>query len=152
LNPGRSLFPSVKPVLSTSSTWNQGDLLKFDTTNKILNAVTGSGDGALTVGCAVNTVVSGVNPSPYQGTAVDASAAIEDMGGPLYGNVFSLLLKTGDTFNPGDKGYLTSDPQTLTSSATGSAVATYQGPLVTSAPSGTFGDFLVGAPYTQVTV
>lgn len=149
VNPGRSLFASLLPVLSTSSTWNQGDILAYDATNKILNAATGSGSGANVVGFAVNTMVKGIMPSPYQGTAVDASAAIEDAAGPLFGNVGSFLIKTGDSFNPGDPCYLTGDPQTLTATATGSSVGIYQGMPITSAPSGTNGDFLIGARWQQ---
>jgi hypothetical protein len=149
VNPGRSLFASLIPVLSTSCTWNQGDLLTYDQTNNIVNAVTGSGSGANIVGVAVNAITKGVMPSPYQGTAVDASQAIEDAAGPLYGNVFSFLINTGDSFKPGDQAYLTGDPQTLTSAATGSSVGIYQGAAVTSAPSGTYGDFLIGSRYRQ---
>lgn len=149
VNPGRSLFASLKPVLSTSCNWNQGDILSYDATNNIVNATTGSGSGANVVGVAVNTIVSGIMPSPYQGTAVDASQAIEDAAGPLFGNVFSMLIKTGDTFVPGQLCYLTGDPQTLTASATGSAVGIYQGQGITSAPSGTFGDFMIGARYNM---
>jgi hypothetical protein len=147
VNPGRSLFASLKPVLSTSCNWNQGDILAYDATNNIVNAVTGTGSSANVVGVAVNTIVSGVMPSPYQGTAVDASAAIEDAAGPLFGNVFSMALKTGDSWVPGQKAYLTSDPQTLTSAVTGNAVGIFQGAAVTSAASGTYGDFLMGAAY-----
>lgn len=152
VNPGRSLFPGLLPVLSTSSTWNQGDLLFYDNTNHILNAVTGSGNGANCVGVAVNTIVAGKMPSPYQGTDVDASTAIEDAGGPLYGNVFSLVINTGDSFVPGQKCYLTTDPQTVTATAAGTAVGYYVGPAVTSAAAGTVGDFMIGAPYSPVTL
>ena len=145
--PGRSLFASLKPVLSTSCTWNQGDILKYVAASNILQPVTGSGDGGLVVGVAVNAITNGVMPSPYQGTAVDASVAIEDAAGPLYGNVFSMALNTGDSWVPGQKAYLTGDPQTLTSSVTGAPVAIYQGPAITSAASGTYGDFMVGQTY-----
>lgn len=147
VNPGRSLFASLKPVLSTACTWNQGDILKYDPTNDVLKPVTGSGDGGLVVGVAVNSITAGIMPSPYQGTAVDASQAIEDAAGPLFGNVFSMALNTGDSWVPGQKAYLTGDPQTLTSAVTGAFVGIYQGPAVTSAASGTYGDFLIGQTY-----
>jgi hypothetical protein len=145
---GRSVFASLKPVLSTSCTWNQGDLIAYDNTNKILNAVTGTGSSGLVVGVAVNTIVDGVMPSPYQGTAVDASQAIEDAAGPLYGCVFNMNMVSGDSWQPGQKAYLTADPQTLTSAVTGGAVGIYQGQPVTSAVTDQSGDFLIGCPYS----
>jgi hypothetical protein len=92
-------------------------------------------------------MTNGVMPSPYQGTAVDASQAIEDAAGPLYGNVFSMALKSGDSWSAGAKAYLAGDPQTLTSAVTGNPVAIFQGLSVTSAASGTYGDFLVAQTY-----
>jgi hypothetical protein len=145
----KSLFSSAKPVLSTASNWNQGDILAYDATNNIINAVTGTGSSANLVGVAVNTVVSGKQPSPYSGTAVDASQAIEDMAGPRYGSIFTMSLNTGDIWVPGQAAYLMSDPQTLTSAVTGNSVGIYQGPAITSAASGTTGDFLIGARYLQ---
>lgn len=147
VNPGRSLFASLKPVLSTACTWNQGDILTYDATNNVLKAATGSGSGANLVGVAVNTIVAGIMPSPYQGTAVDASQAIEDASGPLFGNVFQMNMVSGDAWQPGQLAYLTGDPQTVTSAATGSAVGVYQGAAVASAVTGQFGDFMIGARY-----
>lgn len=152
INPGRSLFASLKPVLSTNSNWNQGDILFYDNVNKIVNAVTGFGNSASVVGVAVNTIVKGVMPSPFLGTAVDGSQAIEDAAGPLYANTFSMFINTGDSFNPGQSCYLTTDPQTVTAAASGTAVGYYVGQPIVSAPSGTLGDFMIGAPFTPVQV
>lgn len=144
----KSLFESLKPVLSASSTWNQGDLLAFDATNKIVIAATGAGSAANILGVARNTMSSGKMPSPYQGTDVDASQAIEDAAGPVYGVVASLVLATGAAFNPGDPVYISStDPQTVGSSATGSSVGIFVGAAVASAAAGQYGDILVGARY-----
>lgn len=150
VNPGRSLFASIKPVISSSTlcTWNQGDILCMDST-QVLRPVTGSGDGTIVVGVAVNSMTNGVMPSPYQGTAVDASAAVEDAAGPLYGNVFSMQLASGVTFTPGNKIYLAGDPQTVTSSATGAAVGIFQGQAVTTSTTGTYGDCLIGKTYLE---
>jgi hypothetical protein len=148
----KSLFESALPVLSTAVTYNQGDLIAFDTTNHILKPVAASGDATNLLGVARQTVVSGKIASPYQGTAVDASQAIEDFAGPVYGIVASLVLTTGDTISSGQKVYLTtSDPQTVTVTDTfggGHNVGIYQGKAITSAPSGTFIDVLVGASYS----
>jgi len=147
-NQAKSIFESLKPVLAASAacTWNQGDLLCFDNTNKIVVPVTGSGSGAQILGVARNTVSSGLPVSPYQGTAVDASEAISDMAGPAFGVVAFFTLKTGDAFNPGDPVYLTTtNPQTVTSGAAGSAVGVYVGAVVASAAAGQQGNVLVGA-------
>ena len=148
VRPG-SLFESMKPVLSSASgcTWNQGDILCMDLNVGYLRPVTGSGDSSIVVGVAVVSITNGVKPSPYQGTAVDASAAIEDESGPVYGCVFQMVLATGAAFTPGKPVYLTSDPQTVTSVSAGNAVGIFQGSSVASAASGSYGDVLIGANF-----
>lgn len=144
----KSLFESAYPVLSSSSNWNQGDMLAFDATNKILNAVTGTGSAANLCGVAVQTIVNGKVPSPYQGTAVDASQAISDVEGPQYGVVCAFYLTSGNAFTPGVKVYIGADAQTVSTTATGSSVGIYQGAAVTPSGSGTVGDVLIGARYS----
>lgn len=145
----KSIFESALPVLSTSCNWNQGDLLSFDATNKILNAVTGSGSSANLCGIAGQTIIAGVVPSPYLGTQVDASVGLSDLAGPSYGNVYSMVLKSGDSFTPGALVYATTDPQTVTVTSAGSAVGIFNGRAVTPAVTGTFGDVLIGSQYNQ---
>lgn len=147
----RSLFESALPVLSTLSTWNDGDILFFDATNKIINAITGDGCIANLVGVAQQSVKNGIVPSPYQGTAVDASVGFSDMEGPAYGDIFSMVLKSGDSFTPGIPVYATTDPQTVTVTNPGSGnnVGIFQGPAVTPSVTGTFGDVLIGARYNM---
>lgn len=150
----KSLFESMVPVLSSASgcTWNQGDILCMDANVKYLRPVTGSGDSTIVVGCALVSITNGVKPSPYQGTAVDASAAIEDEGGPMYGSVFQMTLATGAAFVPGAAVYLTSDPQTVTSVSAGSSVGIFQGRSVASAASGQLGDVLIGARFAYTDI
>lgn len=146
---GKSVFASALPVLSTSVNYNQGDLLAFDTSNKILKAAA-TGDGANCLGVAINTIVDGLPKSPYQGTAVDASEGLSDMGGPLYGVVASLILDTGSTLDPGDAVYYsTVDAQHVSATQPGSdpSIGIYVGPSVSSSAAGTKGDILVGARY-----
>lgn len=146
----KSLFESAFPVLSSAVTYNQGDILAFDTSSKILKPFSATGDAANLLGVARQTIVSGVAKSPYSGTAVDASVGISDVAGPQYGVVASFLLTTGDSLSPGDKVYAsTSDPQTVTATnnAGGANLGIYQGRTVTSAASGTYVDVLVGARY-----
>lgn len=144
----KSMFESAKPVLSTAVTFNQGDLIAFDTTNKVLKAFAASGDGANILGVARNTIVSGVMPSPIQGTAVDASQAIEDLAGPGYGVVAFFKATAGDTWNPGDAVYGSlTDAQTVQKTALGSSIGIYQGSAIASAVAGQSILVLVGARY-----
>lgn len=146
----RSLFDSAKKVLTSSVTFNQGDLIAFDTSNHILKAVSATGDAANILGVAVEKISSGVVSSPYTGTAVDSSVAIEDIKGPVYGVVATMTMKTGDTFHPGDKAYVVaSDAQTVTATnpGDGNYIGIYQGALVSSASAGQTGEFLIGCRY-----
>lgn len=143
----KSLFDSVLPFLSSSVSYNQGDLIAFDVTNSVIKAVTGSGDGAQFLGVAPTTVVNGLPKQAYQGTAVDSSTGPSDMAGPLYSVVASLFLTSGDTFTQGGPIYLTTDAQTVTSTPAGSAIGVFVGPTVTPAASGSKGDCKVGLVY-----
>jgi hypothetical protein len=147
----KSIFASAQPVLSSAVSFNQGDLIAFDTTDKILKAVTADTDGANILGVAPVSVSGGKIVSPYQGTAVDAAQAITDMSGPIFGVVAKLKLLAGDAFEPGDKVYLTvaGDAQTVTSTDPGDHmhVGIYQGVSVGSAAAGQEGEVLVGARY-----
>lgn len=151
VNP-KSLIAAAKAALAANAgcTFNQGDILCYDANAKYLRPVTGSGDSTIVVGAALQTVSSGVMPSPIQGTAVDGAAAIEDMAGPMYGSTFRFALASGQNYPTLCKLYLTTtDAQTLSSAATGSYVGIYQGPALTSAPTGTFGEVLLGATYNM---
>ena len=146
----KSIFESAKDVLSTTNDWNQGDLLAFDTTAKVIKAVTATADAQFILGVAKNTVVDGKVKSPYQGTAVDAAAAYEDIAGPVYGVIVELTMKTGDAFAHGDKIYVTTtDAQTITVTDPGDHyhIGVYQGKTVASAAAGQKGLFLIGARY-----
>ncbi|MBX4188338.1 MAG: hypothetical protein KW793_04375 [Candidatus Doudnabacteria bacterium] len=145
----KSLFTSALPVLSSAVTYNQGDLIAFNTSTKVLK-VAATGDGANILGVAVNTVVSGLPKSPYQGTAVDASQGASDMEGPVYGVVASLYLTSGDAFVLGAPVYLTADPQTVTVTQPGSdpSIGVFVGQAaITPAASGTKGDIQIGLRY-----
>ena len=145
----KSIFESAKAVVTSAVTFNQGDLIAFDTVNYRLKAVTADTDAPNFLGVARQTIVSGVVKSPYQGTAVDAAAAIDDITGPVYGVVASLILKTGDAFTPGCKVYLTADAQTVTVTDPGThdPIGVYQGKNVASATAGQKGEILVGSRF-----
>lgn len=143
----KSLFDSALPVLSSSVSYNQGDLIAFDTGSNVLKVVASSGDAANFLGVAVNTVVNGLPKQAYQGTAVDSSVGMSDMEGPVYSVVASLYLTSGEAFVPGGSVYVTSDAQTVSSSANGTAIGVFVGPAVTPSASGTKGDVKVGLVY-----
>lgn len=148
----KSIFESAKTVIDATVSYNQGDLIAFDGSANLLKAVTAYGDAVGFLGVAKQTIVLGVVKSPYTGTAVDAAQAVEDIAGPVYGVVASLILKTADAFNPGDKVYLTSNAQTISSvnpgsgdtPATDNYIGIYQGKVVASATAGQKGDILLG--------
>ena len=58
----KTIFGSALGVLSTSVTYNQGDLIAFDATNKILKPVTGAGDAANILASRSNIVTGLQNP------------------------------------------------------------------------------------------
>jgi hypothetical protein len=142
VRPG-SAFESAKAVISSASTWNQGDLVYFDDVNNVLKAVTGDTDAATFCGIARQSIVAGKPVSPYQGTAVDAAQAIEELGGPQFGVIAKLKLKSGDSFAPGDLVYASSvDAQTVSVSGT-NAIGIFQDAAIV-ASSGSEGQVLIG--------
>lgn len=146
---GRSMFASALPVLSSAVSYNQGDLLCFDTSGNVL-AVAATANVANFLGVAINTVVSGVPASPYPGVPVTEAAS--DMGGPLFGVVATFTLETGSDLAPGDLVYLSAvGAQTVADSDPGSngSIGIYtgtQGTLASSA-AGQKVDILVGARF-----
>jgi hypothetical protein len=138
-----SAFESAKSVISSASTWNQGDLVYFDDTANVLKAVTSDANCATFCGIARQSVVAGKLVSSYQGTSVDAAQAIEELGGPQSGVIAKLKLKSGDTFNPGDLVYGDStDAQTVSSAGT-NAIGIFQDAAIV-ASSGSEGQVLLG--------
>lgn len=146
----QSVFPSIKNFLSSAVSYNQGDLIAFDTSTKLVKAVTATADAAHFLGVAINTVVNGKIKSPYIGTAVDASAAFEEVAGPEYGCVFKLKAKTGDAFVKGDLVYLTTvDAQTVTVTDPGDGlyIGVYLGGAIASAAAGQLIEVMIKQRY-----
>lgn len=130
-----SIFESMKALLAATVSFNQGDLLIYDTSAFTVRKPTTEAEFITFLGIARQTVVNGVIAAPYT-TAVDATAAIADVPGPQYGVVAKLQLKTGDTLNPGALvyGYPTQGPRVCQASGT-KAIGVYQGPAVTGGAS-----------------
>jgi hypothetical protein len=155
--PGKSLFEDGKTVAG-SSTWNQGDLVCFDTSSHSVRVVAATGDAVTIVGVADNNVISGKLVGPYTGlTQVDAAQSSPGFVGPKYGVTARLKLHTGDAFVLGCKVYLSDgdDTQTVTSTAPdanyiGIFVGS-GGSAVASAAADQLGDILIGARYPSAT-
>lgn len=151
--PGKSIFEDGKAAVDSSSTWKQGDLLKFDTSAHALRIVSSTADAATFVGIADNSVTSGKLVGPYDGlTQVDTAQVSPGFVGPKYGVTARLTLKTGDAFNIGSLVYLTDggDSQTVTSTDPGSTdhIGVFVGlTAVASAVAGQTGDILIGARF-----
>lgn len=153
---GKSLFAEGKNFVASSTSWKQGDLLAFDTSNHVIKVVASTADALTFVGIADNVVTSGKLAGPYDGlTAVDAAQVSPGFIGPKFGVIAQMKLKTSDTFNPGDKVYLVDggDSQTVTSSnpGDGNYIGIYQGPLASSVAAGSQGPILIGCRYPAAT-
>jgi len=140
VRPG-SIFESALSVISSAISFNQGDLLYLDTATHLIKALDSDAHAANVLGIARNTVVNGKLVSSYSGTAVDAAQAIADIAGPQYGVIALLSLKSGDTFNAGDKVYYGGDAQTVSSTGT-NAVGIFQDASIT-ASAGSTGKVLI---------
>lgn len=129
----KSVFMDATQVIPSSLSYNQGDLLAFDSSSHIVKLMSAESDASTFLGVAVNTVVSGKLKSPYTGTAVDAVSGDNCIQGPVFGDIVKLQLKNGDSLNPGD--YVYADPSTGNANvqATGTKpIGVYQGATVTA--------------------
>jgi hypothetical protein len=143
VTPG-SIFEEASAVISSSVSFNQGDLLVFDDTNNVLKKPAAEAEGATFLGVARCSIASGKLVSPYN-TDVVASQAASAIPGPQYGVICKLTLKTSSSLNPGDLVYL--DPATGTDgiAVTGTkAIGIYQGPALTGSAAGLKVEVLLG--------
>lgn len=140
----RSVFPDMKALISSTSTWNQGDLLEYNTSTHVVQLVTAASTGAKFLGVAATPVVKGNMPPVYT-TLVDGSQAVIDMAGPLYGSVYLVQLKSGDAITPGTGVYIDQAATligaagnrgvTVTQPTSGVIIGWYQGPSLTAGAS-----------------
>lgn len=156
----KSLFEDGKAATTSSSTWNQGELICMDSSGHYLRRVAATTDADTLVGMSDNVIISGKLAGPYDGlTAVDAAQVSPGFVGPKYGATAQVTLNTGDTVTPGAKLYLVDGADTATVSVTdgggsghtGSYVGIYLGSGVTSAAAGTQIPMLVGARWPNGT-
>lgn len=141
----KSLFESAKAVIGSTTTYDQGDLLIFDDATNRIRRPTTEAECSTFCGIAINSLVNGKEVSPYN-TDVVGSQSISDQPGPLYGVVARLVLKTGDSINPGDDVF--HDPVTgfrgVTSTPGTKSIGLYQGPAIAGAAAGTEIPVLIG--------
>ena len=140
-----SVFESAKNLISSSISFNQGDLLYLDTTNHLLKVFAAETDSANFMGVAVVTVVNGKIASPYN-TDVVASQSVQDVAGPLVGVIAKCVLKTGDSLNPGQLVglYPAAGTRGVSSTVTTNAIGVYQGPVIATAAAGTEVEIYIG--------
>lgn len=149
----KSIFESAKNVISSTTSFLQGDLLIFDTSTKVLRVAATEAEGATFCGVARLSISLGKPVSPYQGTAVDAAQAIVDIPGPTYGVVAKCIILTGDSVNPGDNIFLSPGVGTRGVASTGTkAIGTYEGPAIAGAAALTQIEVLLGARYPNDTL
>lgn len=146
----KSVFPAAQGVTPSTLSYEQGDLLCFDATAHAIKHAAAESEGSTFLGVALETVVLGKLKRPYV-TDVDASQAPSSTPGPDFGDTHKVVLKTGDTVNPGDLIYLYPAQGTRAVQAAGTkAIGVYVGQVaVTGGPSDqpTEIEALVGARY-----
>ncbi len=154
----KQIFPDVRGITSALSDWSQGDLLIFDTTSNIVRACTAEAEAAYSLGIAQQDVVDGVQTQPYGSLATGAQVVSMAVNGPLYGNSYNMVLKTGDSLSPGalvypyPAGGAAAVAATAASTAT-KAIGVYVGHVaVASAAAGTQIECLIGANYPNQTL
>jgi len=153
----KQLLPDIKAFVSSSTNFTQGDHQILDPSTYLVRAPTAESEAQYYLGYAAIDAASGKPLSPYPGTAVDAAAAIPSMPGPLFGNVASYTLKTGDSINPGANVYVYLPgsgtlPNQYVSSTGTKPIGMYEGAAITSAASGTLINVLIGARYPNDTL
>lgn len=143
----KSIFESALNLISTSSTWVQGELLCLDTSTHLIRRVAATGDAATILGLARQSITSGVPVGPVTGIVDAVNPSVRDIGGPEYGIIGNMKLKVADVFNPGVPVYLADTLDTMTVSVTdpgdGLYIGVYQGAAVTAA-AGSEGPVLLG--------
>lgn len=142
----KTVVPDIKPMIDSTTSFNQGDLLVFNATSKKVVLPSLETEGATFLGVAPVTIVNGHVKDVY-GTDVDAATAITAVPGPEYGSVWKLVLKTGDAITAGALVYLDPASGTRHVSITGTkAIGVYQGAALT-AVAGQEIEVLVGSRY-----
>ena len=143
----RSIFSDVGGLVTNTTSWEQGDILVFDSIAHKVKAASVEADGLTVLGCALQSIINGVEKGPYTGVT-DNAASIKSgaISGPLYGNEVELNVLAGETLNPGDLVYI-SDAKTIKASGT-KAIGIYIGSkVITAAAAGQVALCLIGSRF-----
>lgn len=142
----KTIYPNATPLIPLSLSFNEGDLLCYDSSAHLIKLPTAETDGATFLGVAPITVVNGKPKAAYV-TDVDASVGQPAMPGPQYGSVYYVHLKAGDAVVPGSALYIDATGtvgRNVTSTGT-KQIGIYQGPALTAPTGGQQVEMLVGA-------
>lgn len=131
-----TLYADIKALITSSVSFNAGDLLIMNTSSHIVALPASETDGANFIGVAVVTVVSGQVASAIS-TDVDASVAAGSIPGPEFGDEYKVILSAGLTAHPGDKLYLDPTTGSRNVAVTGTKpVGIYVGATITAVTGG----------------
>jgi hypothetical protein len=142
------VFPDISKLLSSTATFNQGDLLMYDPVNYIVARLPSEASAASFLGISTVTVSNGNIVSPYS-TSNDAAISVPSLNGPMYGVVALAICQTGTSLNPGVAIYAspTTDAGQGVAATGTTIIGTYQGPTVTSTVAGQQIEVLFGSRY-----
>lgn len=152
----KALFEAGINFVDSTISFNQGDLMCYDTGSNLIRKVAATTDGVTFLGIAPVKIVSGVLAGPYTGLSdLTSVAQPQAFLGPIYGVTANMILKTGDAFLDGVKVYLANGENCQTVSVTdpgdGNYIGLYVGDSIASAAAGQEGQIKLGCRYPSAT-
>lgn len=128
-----SVFEDATAIVSSATNINQGDLVVFDTSTKLMRiAATESSDSANFLGISIVTIVNGAPQQPYAGLATANRVKPGYVPGPVFGVEAQLYLASGSALSPGSKVYLdTADGANFVQATGTNEIGIYNGPAIT---------------------
>lgn len=148
-----SVFGNIGGSRVTSTTnWDCGDILVFDTTTKKVRALAAEADAASLLGVSIQGIRNGLAVGPYTGLTDNAgSTQPGSLAGALYGVEAEFLVKAGDTLVFGDAVFAF-DAKTISSAGT-KQIGIYVGSAtITSAVAGQLATIRMGSRYPADTL
>lgn len=151
---GKFIFRKLDPYVSSASNWDQGDMLVYNSSTKLVGPKPSGETGANLIGIAQSKVVNGSQATPFASFTENAAALGQDGISPAdFGGTYLMESDGSITFNPGDKIYPgTSGTKRVTNVANSQVcIGVYDGAAVTL----TIGQTLackIGAVYPSTTV
>ena len=148
-----SVFMDCTNLVTSSTSWNQGDFLVYDTSAHTIRVpTTESTDSANFLGIAVCTVLNGAIQGAYGSLATGSQTASGGIPGPAFGVEAQWYLKSGDAFYPGASVYMAPSVSNQTVSITGTnIIGVYNGPAITGTGTNT-GNVRVGCAFLKSSI